>query len=304
MRYLTTKHARNQPNKTAIVFNDARLSFKELNDRVCRLANGLLSLGAGKGDRVGMLMTNCHQYVEFYFACFKIGAIATPINFRFVGSEITYVMNNAGIKILLTGKAFLKTIDEIKEDLPSLQRTICIDDKGDDTIGYEDLLESSSENEPVMDLDDDEVIFLGYTSGTTGQPKGAMLTHRNILCSSQAIVFHREMTPKDTYLFSAPLFHVAASGGMMATLFCGAKNVILDRFDPETVLETCQREKVTMAILIPTMISVLLDFHHLDRYDLSSLRKIPYGAAPMPPALIKRAMQVFDVEFNQAYGQR
>jgi long-chain acyl-CoA synthetase len=303
MGYLTTKHARNQPNKTAIVFNDVRLTFKELNDRVCRLGNGLLSLGVRKGDRMGILMTNCHQYVEFYFACFKIGAIATPINFRFAGPEITYVMNNAGVKVLLTGGEFYKTIEEIKEDFYSLEQVICIDDKGDATIGYEDLLESSSEEEPVVDLDDDEVIFLGYTSGTTGRPKGAMLTHRNILCSSQAIVFHREMTPKDSYLFSAPLFHVAASGGMMGTLFCGAKNVILDKFDPKMVLETCECEGVTMAILIPTMISLLLDFPDLDKYDLSSLKKVPYGAAPMPPAIIKRAIQVFDVEFNQAYGQ-
>jgi O-succinylbenzoate-CoA ligase len=303
MGYITTKNARIFPDKTVLVFKNVRLSYKEFNGRICRLANGLLSLGVRKGDRVGMLITNCHQYLEFYFACFKIGAIATPINFRFGKSEITYVMNHAGVKALITGKPFLKTIEALKAELRDLEKIICIDYKSDGVDEYENLLANSPAEEPMIDLDDDEVIFIGYTSGTTGKPKGAMITHRNLLSSTQAIALHKQMQYNECYLCSAPLFHVAGQGGVTATIFFGVKAVILDKFDPKLVLEIIDREKVTMAFFVPTMLHSILEFPDLNSYDLSSLRHISYGAAPMPPALIKRAIEVLKVDFNQSFGQ-
>lgn len=300
--YFPTKNARNYPDKTAVVFKGSRMSFKETNDRACCLANSLLEMGIEKGDRVCILLNNCHNYMEIYFACAKIGAISTPINNKFSESEIAYIMNNSEAVTLIAGHEFIATINSIRSELPHLKHLIYLGKETDGALSYGAVIDCADPVEPHLDMDDDETIFLVYTSGTTGNPKGAMLTHRTMLSACQAITIHRQMTHKDIYVYSAPLYHVAGICGMIATFFVGATSVILEGFEPKLVLEAIEKEKATTAFLVPTMLMSILDDPDLKNYNLSSIRRIFYGAAPMPPPLIDRALKEMKVNFFQAYG--
>ncbi len=292
------------PDKAAIVFEDKRYTFSQLSERVNRLANGLLKLGIKKGDRVAFLQVNCNQCVETYFAVAKTGAIYMPLNFRAKGNELSYMINTAEATALLAGDRYIPLIDSVRPELKYLKHTIAIENKHDDFLYYEDIISSSPADEVVTEIDENDTTILLYTAGTTGFPKGVMLSH-----NSFAIYVMENVTPADPEsnegnILTVPLYHVAGIQAMMAAIYGGRTLVMERQFEPAEWMELVEGEKANRAMMVPTMLKQLLDHPDFDKHDLSSIKVITYGAAPMPIPVIRKALEVFPgVSFINAFGQ-
>ncbi len=292
------------PDRVAIVFEGKRYTFSQLNERVNRLASALSNLGVKKGDRVALLQINCNQCAETYFAVAKLGGIYVPLNFRTKGGELTYMLNSSESGTLLIGGRYIDLVNSMRPDLTSVQHFISIESKHDGMLYYEDLISSSPAEEVVTEIDDDDTTILMYTAGTTGFPKGVMLSH-----NSFSIYVLENVTPADPELkegniLTVPLYHVAGIQAMMAAIY-GGRTLIMERqFEAKEWMELVEQEKVNRAMMVPTMLKQLIAHPDFSKHDLSSLKVITYGAAPMPLEVIKRALDVFPgVSFINAFGQ-
>jgi len=292
------------PDRDAIVFEDKRYTFSQLNERVNKLANALKKLGVNKGDRVAMLQVNCCAQVEVYFTSAKLGAIYVPLNFRAKADELTYMINTAEANTLFVGERYIEVVNSIRPNLSSVRHFISLEKKHDDYLFYEDVIASAPADEVFTDMDDNDITMLMYTAGTTGFPKGVMLSH-----NSFAIYVLENVTPADPELeesniLTVPLYHVAGIQAIMAAIYGGRTLVMERQFEAAEWMGLVQKEKVNRAMMVPTMLKQLMDNPDFDKYDLSSLKVITYGAAPMPLEVIKKALDVFPgVNFINAFGQ-
>ncbi len=292
------------PDRDAIVFEGKRFTFSQLNERVNRLANALIGLGVKKGDRVALLHVNCNQCVEAYFAVAKIGGIYVPLNFRAKANELTYMINTAEVLTLFVGQRYLELIDSIRGQLGTVANYISIDGPHEGMLSYEELLASASDEEVFTEIDDDDITILMYTAGTTGFPKGVMLPHRSFSVYVLENVTPADPAIEERTILTVPLYHVAGIQAMMAAVYGGRTLVMERQFEPTEWMQLVQDEKVSRAMMVPTMLKQLMDHPDFARYDLSSLRVITYGAAPMPLPVIRRALEVFPgVAFINAFGQ-
>jgi len=292
------------PKRVAILFENKRYTFDQLNDRANRLANALLTLGVMKGDRVAMLQVNCNQYVEAYFAAAKLGAIYVPLNFRAKGDELNYTVNDPEVTALFVGERYIDLINSIRPGLTSVRHFISVESKHDSMQYFEDMIASSPAEEVVTEIGDDDTTILIYTAGTTGLPKGVMLSH-----NSFAVYVLENITPaypelSERNILTVPLYHIAGIQAMMAAVYGGRTLVIERQFNPKEWMELVEAEKVNRAMMVPTMLKQLMDHPDFGKHDLSSLKVITYGAAPMPLEVIKKAVEVFPgVSFINAFGQ-
>jgi acyl-CoA synthetase (AMP-forming)/AMP-acid ligase II len=292
------------PERAAVFFEGKRYTFSQLNERTNRLANALKSLGVQKGDRVGMLQVNCNQHVEAYFAAAKLGAIYVPLNFRAKGDELTYMLNSSEANTLLVGDRYLDLIRSIRPNVPSVKNYISIESKQDDMLYYEGIISSAAADDVITEIEDDDTTMLVYTAGTTGFPKGVMLSH-----SSFGVYVLENVTPPDPEIeekniLTVPLYHVAGLQAVMAAIYGGRTLVMERQFEPVEWMGLVAGEKVNRAMMVPTMLKQLIDHPEFSKHDLSSLRVITYGAAPMPLEVIKKALEVFPgVNFINAFGQ-
>jgi len=294
------------PDREALVQGDTRVTYMEMADRVKRLANGLQSLGVGKGSHVVVMAMNSPAFVETYYACATLGAVLVPLNYRAKQEELTYMINTAGADVVLVSERYLPLLQEIRATLSSVRHVICYDAEPADAKNYEALIAEHEAEDIFADIDDGDPTILIYTSGTTAMPKGVMLTYGGM---SEYVLSGVEMAnPEDespeVMLVSVPFFHVAGATTMCLAVYGGRKLVILPQFSPEGWLEAVQRERVTLSFVVPTMLKRIMEHPNFDSYDLSSLKSITYGAAPMPYEVVRRAVDVFpSVDLNNAYGQ-
>ena len=292
------------PERDCMVFEGKRQTYTQTNGRVNRLANALAGLGVAKGDRIAVLQVNCNQYVETYFAAAKLGAITVPLNFRARQDELGYMLENAEAKVLMTGDRYLDISRTMLPQLPSVNHGITLDSKQPDMLYYEDMLNSSSPDEVFTEIDDDDVTILVYTAGTTGRPKGVPLRHSGFAAYVLDNVDPPNPDIDEKNLLTVPLYHVAGLQAMLAAVYGGRTLVLMRQFVTREWLETVQREQVTRAMLVPTMLKRVIDHPDFAKHDLSSLRVITYGAAPMPLEVIKKAIELFPgVNFINAFGQ-
>ena len=292
------------PERAAIVFEGNRYTFGQLNERTNQLANALKNLGVQKGDRVAMLQVNCNQHVEVYFAVAKLGAIYVPLNFRAKGDELTYMLNSSEANTLFVGGRYLDLVRSIKPNVPSVKNYISVESKQDDMLYYEDIISSAAADDVITEIEDEDTTMLVYTAGTTGFPKGVMLSH-----SSFGVYVLENVTPPDPEIeekniLTVPLYHVAGLQAVMAAIYGGRTLVMERQFEPVEWMGLVAGEKVNRAMMVPTMLKQLIDHPEFSKNDLSSLRVITYGAAPMPLEVIKKALEVFPgVNFINAFGQ-
>ncbi|AXQ29389.1 long-chain-fatty-acid--CoA ligase [Solimonas sp. K1W22B-7] len=291
------------PERLATVSGTRRRSYGELAERVARLAAGLQQLGVRPGDRVGVLSLNSDRYLELYYAVWWAGGVINPINTRWSPREIAYSLDDCQTHVVVIDDAFAPLADELSQRSRSLRTIIYCGDREADggMYDYEQLI---AENAPVADAvrANDDLAGIFYTGGTTGFPKGVMLSHAN-LWSSVMAAMEQIALPDSVGLHVAPMFHLADGMFLMALTLRGCTQVIVPGFEPAAVAETICREKVSVLLMVPTMIQMLIDHPRFETAAMASLRRIAYGASPISETLLERAMERLPgVEFLQAYG--
>ncbi len=297
--------ARSLPDKIAFIFKDRRITYADFEERVNRLANGLLAKGYQPGDHIAIMGFNCIEYFEILFAIGKAGMVAVPISFRFVGPEIIHIVNHSDSRALIYETQFKDIISNVRDDFEKVGEgdTIAFGGQGrsDDTV-YEDLLADSSPEDPEIRIDETSTWYIGYTSGTTGRPKGAMRSHRaNILL----VMNTGHFTPDTVNLMIMPIFHSNSIWFGLGGVFNGATTYIYPSggFDPREILEIIQREKITFSSMVPTMYSLILMVEDKERYDISSLNTILCSSAPLMTQTKKMILDFFkNVELHEGYG--
>ncbi len=294
-------NAERYPDKTAFIFENTAYSFKQVNERVNRLINALADLGVGKGDRVGILAYNCPQYFEV-FGLAKAGRVCVPLNYRSVGRELAYLINDSEINTLILESEFADVVNSIRHELAAVRNFICLDAALENMLSYEQLISGFPPDEPTDDVEADDHCVLFYTSGTTGRPKGAIHTNKSLVAEIQ--VRHGDFCSNDIALCVMPFFHVGGSAANLFPAFARGATIVIHRtFDETLVLAAIEKEKVTYVGLVPAMIIRLLEHPNLSQYDLSSLRTIMYVGAPMPLEALKRGIGHFGEIFTQLFGQ-
>jgi len=292
------------PERDFIIFEGAKWTYSQTNERINRLANALGNLGVNKGDRIGMLQVNCNQYIECYFAAAKLGAIFVPLNFRTKADELGYMIGNAAAEILFVGSRYLDMVDGLLPELPTLTECVSLDAHSKGKLFYEDLLSSASSDECCGEILDEDVTVLMYTAGTTGRPKGVPLTHNGLASYVLDNVEPANPDIEERNLLTVPLYHVAGIQAMLAAVYGGRTLIMMRQFEVKEWMQTVEREQATRAMLVPTMLKRVIDDPEFENYNLKSLRVITYGAAPMPFEVIRKAIQVMpSVRFINAFGQ-
>ncbi len=292
------------PNQEILVFGQERLTYQALNELIAKLSFTFKQLGLRQRDVIAILDTNSHLYVASYYAAAKAGLTFLPLNYRAKDAELEYMVNTANARILLTGDRYVELINRIASKLPGTQLVAM--GQGDGRMPrLATLLEKAEVDETEAEVEDEDVSVLMYTSGTTSLPKGVMLSFRDFTAYVTANVEMADGTDRGVFLVCAPFYHIAGTTAMMTNLWTGRKMVVMPQFEPKLWLELVERERVTHAFVVPTMMKQLLDDPTFTSTDLSSLTNLAYGGAPMPLAVIRRAIDMFpkSVGFVNAYGQ-
>jgi len=293
------------PERTAMVCEGEERSFAQLQERVNRLANAMQSLGVGKGDRVAVMALNAIEYVEAYYATSKLGGVFVPLNYRAKREELSYMMNNSETAVLFAGQRYLELVAAIKPELRTVKHMICIDGPAEGMLAYDELLAKHEPEEIFTDVEDQDPTIVIYTSGTTALPKGVVLTHLGLSVYVTNTVEPADPAAEavDVLLVSVPFYHVAGATTMLSAVWGGRKMVILPQFDPGAWLEAVQKYGVTHSFVVPTMLKRIMEHPDFAKRDLSSLKLVAYGAAPMPYEVVTRAVEVFKCGLMNAYGQ-
>ncbi|GAC1589446.1 MAG: long-chain fatty acid--CoA ligase [Acidimicrobiales bacterium] len=290
------------PDVPALIFSDCTYTYDQLASRVRRLANAILTI-AEPGDRVAILSENRPEYVECYYGIPRAGMGLCFLNYRLNPREIARIINDAEPTVLVTEPDYVRTVEAIRAELPSVRHVIvAAGGAAGGDLDYDDLLSSVSDDEPVVEVSEDSLAWLIYTSGTTGTPKGASLSHRNLVAAVANSAMSWDRHERDTVLFPWPLCHVSGYVWPLSHLM-GNTVVLMRAYDPEQFLTHIQRYRCTSATSAPTMLNMLLQHPRFEEYDLSSLRSVGYGAAAMPVEVLKRAMDKLPgVEFATGFG--
>ncbi|MGO9512683.1 MAG: long-chain-fatty-acid--CoA ligase [Steroidobacteraceae bacterium] len=287
-----------------LIFGAQRSTFARFGQRARQLASALYGLGLRHQDRVSILAMNCPQYLDVYGACEVAALIVNPVNYRLAPPEIAWIVRDAAPKALIVEQQYVPVIERLRAEMRSVEHYIVI---GDDVppwaSGFDAVLRSGSAGGAPMRPRPGDVHAIMYTSGTTGRPKGAMITHAAMLalCETWASELGTDLGHK--ILLSMPFFHIGARSQGAAATVRGGTLVVLRAFDAREVLDTVQRERITQLHLAPTLVQAVLDLPDNERFDLSSLRTINYAAAPMPLPTLRRAIKRFGAILINGYGQ-
>ena len=296
--------AERDPGGPALLWGDEVVSYAQANARSNSLAGALRRSGLGLGDRVGVLMPNCPQLLESMFATWKAGGCVVPLNARFRREEIVYHLADPRARAVIFGEEYRDVLAAIRDRVPSVQQFICVGTPLPGQVAYDELAAGPGPDGDVQ-VGGQDLAWLFYTSGTTGRPKGAMLTHDNLVFVSMGWAADlMPLQPEDVGLHAAPLTHGAGFHALALTMK-GASQVILrpPQFDPANFCATVQRHRVTNAWLVPTQIKMLLNYGALEEWDLSSLRWIVYGGSPMYVEDLKQALRRIGPVFVQIFAQ-
>lgn len=281
------------------VDNDRRLTYRQLNERVNRLANGITGLGAKKGDFISILLYNCSELAECYFAAAKSGTVAAPLVYRLSAREITSLVNLAGSGILIYD---VKLKDKVvKPDLVNIKHFICVGGADEAAVPYDSLLQESSPGEPEVEVSEEDYVYLNYTSGTTGLPKAYLLNHYNNVSAGSLQFDLFRLSAEDVVATAFPAYGRVGFAWTVVGSMKGYKNVMMN-FDPGKFMEVVQKEKVTFVNLVPTMAQMILAHPERSRYDFSSLRGIVYAAAPLPRVILENTWEHLCPNVFEYYG--
>jgi acyl-CoA synthetase (AMP-forming)/AMP-acid ligase II len=298
MMYLTQSLHRNVqqgPEKTATIFGDRMRTWRESEQRIARLAGALRGRGVGEGDRVALLALNSDVHHEYMLAVWWIGAVVNPVNVRWSPREIAFALAESDTRVLIVDDTFVPMVPGITRLWDGLTALIHCGERPapDGMLAYEGLI---ADHEPVPDLrtGGDRLAGIFYTGGTTGFPKGVMLTHANLLASANGLSGAGLAAIRGgRSMHCAPMFHAAALANWLTQTLVGGSHVFVARFEPTEVLEAIATHRPSATMLVPTMVQMLIDHPTIGEYDVSSLRHLIYGASPISAELLSRAMKAF-----------
>jgi fatty-acyl-CoA synthase len=297
-------------DKEGVVCEGERFTYGQFCRRVRKMSNALMRSGVRKGDRVAYLGYNCHRLLELFYAPVISGAILEPLNIRLAAKDFEYIINESTPRLLFLDKDFIPVIQAIREKIPAVERFIVLEkDSGMPgwiTGNYEEMLGGASDR-PTYPLGsypfaEDDTAEIFYTSGTTGNPKGVMLTHRNLYLHALCAMSMMAVRETDVQVHLIPLFHVNGWGTPHYLLAKGGKHVMVKRFDPVKTLELIQKEKITRAFVIPMMVNALLAVPNFKSFDLSSVKQILIGGAPPPRGMAARVEEAFGCIAHTGFG--
>ncbi len=291
------------PNRVAFIDGDVRYTYTQSRERIHRLAQALLDLGLKPGDNIAILANNSHRYYETYYVADVAGMPLAPLNTRLAPAEYEFICNDGEIKALILGPEFYETYTKFKAGVPGLKHVILLNSEAEGCLEYETLIAGAQPlDHSVREWDENEMIDLCYTGGTTGLPKGVMLTQRNVVSNAIHAAMAAEFRETDVWLHAAPMFHLADAWACYAITMVGGVHVFIPSFTPQATLEAIEHHKVTKTILVPTMINFLINFPGVETFDTSSLDLVLYGASPMSVDRLLAAVKLFGPKFAQAYG--
>lgn len=295
------RNAKLYPNKS-MIYQDRKVTFREINLRVNRLISAMAANGIGKGDRVAILSKNCIEYIEAFGLAGKGGIILIPLNWRLVARELKFMLTDSGAKAVIVAPEYFSTIDAIRNELPDIKMYISMESPAEGYEFYEDILAQGSETEPTIGIELDDVAYILYSSGTTGLPKGIMLTHGGQLdCAVNQLAEYRS-AEHHVFLALMPLFHSGGATNVLSHFYRGCSMVIMAEFDAKRVLEIIESHKVNVTSMVPSMVAFLLEHPDFKKHDITSLETIFYVGSPMPLSLLKRAIKEIGPVFCQGYG--
>ncbi|MGQ9721835.1 MAG: class I adenylate-forming enzyme family protein [Candidatus Jordarchaeum sp.] len=301
------------PDRECLVcysYGEHRFSWREFNSNVNRLANALLEMGLKKGDHLAILMENCYQFLQLYFAAFKTGIVPVPLNYRLAPREMLYIIDNSDAVGFVVGPEYIDlTLKSLKPELKKIKYYISLSERVEGMTLYEELIDKGSPAEPNVEVDEDDLALLLYTGGTTGLPKGCMLTHRNLMTAVMDAVLtssRSQLAPKgnpeeDTTLFILPMFHISLWPILMF-FFQGYRVVNIKRIDIGDILEKIEKEKVTHMNAVPTIFWLLVNHPDVEKYDLSSIKAFSWAGAPMPTELLKQCIDKLSSLMTSGFG--
>ncbi|MGI6555390.1 MAG: long-chain-fatty-acid--CoA ligase [Bacillota bacterium] len=302
---LLRESAAKYPEKTVCYFEDKTISYQMLDQNVSKVSAYLQKAGLSFQDRAAVLLPNRPEFIESYFAILRCGGIAVTINPLFKGEEVKYILNDSQVSMIITNQAYLPMIESIWKYVPSLEKAVVVGGESNgDTIAYEDIISSMEPVDCDVEVELDSVAACLYTSGTTGRPKGALLTHDNLIFDAYSVIEHIQVKDDENYSCVLPLFHsFGQTVCMLVPIFSGASITLIEQFRPDTVLKEIADKKVTIFAGVPAMYGAFLSvIKKIKSYDLSSLKLCFSGGAPMPMELMKAFEEEYSVVIIEGNG--
>jgi acyl-CoA synthetase (AMP-forming)/AMP-acid ligase II len=303
---ITRYHAGRKPNAVATWFEGRETTWRELDGRCSRIANALAAAGIGRGDRVAFVGKGCDEFFELLFGVAKAGAVLVPVGWRLAAPEIVQIVDDAEAPILFVGVDQLDRMDAFREGMPHVRTLVGMEGGGDGLQSFAQWRDTASPVDSQMTVSPDDVALQLYTSGTTGKPKGVMLSHRNILggrrAAREANMPWNIWTEDDINLVAMPLGHIGGVGWGIVGFLNGAKSVLAREFTPQVVLDAIEHRGVSKLFIVPAALQILLAQPRVREIDYSRLRYMLYGASPIALDLLKQATEVFGCGFAQQYG--
>ncbi len=306
--WMTLKKALNlYPTRVAVVDCDRSFTYAQIGDRVAGLARFFQAQTIQPQDRISILEVNSHAFLETYYAAAGIGAILNPLNYRLAPREVAYILRDSGTRWLVTGSRFASLVKGILEEDTPLEGVVWIGNTPDASPGvscfsFDEAIKSHTGPFEPVTVQDDDVAHLYYTSGTTGQPKGVMLTHKNVCLHALGTIAELKLVDSDHWGHIAPMFHLADAWATFAVTWVGGRHVMVGQFETETVMAAIEQQRITLSNLIPTMLNLMIKHPKVGEFDYSSLRVILSGGAPIAPQVVKNITEVFHCDYIQTYG--
>jgi len=291
-------------DEEAFKYGKETMTFSQFNASVNRLIEALRSIGIKKGDVLGVLSWNCLEYLHVYGAAMKGGFIISPFNPRLKKDELDYVINYSECKLLFVGPQLLETALSLKQRLPGVEDVVAFGDAPTDVLGYSGWTAGREDREPDVYAEENDPLFLFYTSGTTGVPRGALYTQIRSMDDTRRFATALSLETGDRHVQIMPLFHVGGTKNLWGYFFVAGSNVLMPQisFDPAATMQVLQDEKATDIHIVPTHLAAFMALPDVDQYDLSHLKRMFYAASPMPVELLKKGMEKWGPVFMQFYG--
>jgi long-chain acyl-CoA synthetase len=293
---LARVHGKERAGKPALTAGDRTLTFAELDARSSQVANALAAEGVGPEDRVAFLDKNTIEYFELLLGGGKLNAVMVAVNWRLAPPEVAYIVNDAEAKVFVVGEDFVPVLDAIRDELTTVKKIVVV---GRD---YEEWVTSQPATDPGVESGPNDVAFQLYTSGTTGLPKGVMLTNSNLFSLLPVAAPDWLFTPDSQNLVAMPLFHIGGSGYATVGMFMGCHTILMKEVNPAEMLQLIVEKKITNAFAVPAVLQFMLSVPGVEDMDFSSLRCIVYGASPISVEVLSKSIDTFKCSFIQAYG--